>query len=87
MNRALITVLMTLMVAGLSFDHCHAILRAGRDRIEHFHRAMKEQPQAPTAVKCSAPDCYYKGRDVYRLAKAFNKTDPVSRATSKSSIS
>ena len=71
MKRSLITVLVTFMVAGLFFDHCDAILRAGRDRIEKFHRAMEERSQAPTAVECSGPDCYYKGTDGYRLAKTL----------------
>ena len=71
MKRALITVLVTFMVAGLFFDHCDAILRAGRDRIEKFRRAMDERSQAHTAVECSGPDCYYKGTDVYRLTKTL----------------
>ena len=71
MKRALITVLVTFMVAGLFFDHCDAILRAGRDRIEKFHRAMEERRQVPTAVECSGPDCYYKGTDGYRLANTL----------------
>ena len=71
MKRALITVLVTFMVAGLFFDHCDAILRAGRDRIEKFHRAMEERRQVPTAVECSGPDCYYKGTDGYKLANTL----------------
>ena len=45
MNKALLTVLVVAIVAGVFVEQSNALLRAGRDRIEKFQRGLDSYKQ------------------------------------------
>ena len=59
MNKALLTVLVVAIVAGVFVEQSNALLRAGRDRIEKFQRGLDSYKQQEAEMNLPM-DVYYR---------------------------
>ena len=60
MNKALLTVLVVAIVAGVFVEQSNALLRAGRDRIEKFQRGLNSYKQQEAKMNPSPMEVYYR---------------------------
>lgn len=63
MSRALLTVLVTLLVAGVFVEQGSALLRAGRDKIERVQHNPQMQ-QRETAEMGGVPYCIMPSKEI-----------------------
>ncbi|CAH3015414.1 unnamed protein product, partial [Porites evermanni] len=66
MNKALLTVLVVAIVAGVFVEQSSALLRAGRDRIEKFQRELNSYKQQEAEMN-PPMEVYYRRRCIIRL--------------------
>lgn len=60
MNKALVTILVIVLVAGVFIEEGNAVLRAGRDQIENLERRFEERRAA--RKRGGKPFCYTGGK-------------------------
>lgn len=66
MNKALLTVLVVAIIAGVFVEQSHALLRAGRDRIEKFQRGLNSYKQQEAEMNLPMEVYYRRSKTAFR---------------------
>lgn len=66
MNKALLTVLVVAIVAGVFVEQSNALLRAGRDRIEKFQRGLNSYKQQEAEMNLPMEAYYRRSKNAFK---------------------
>ena len=66
MNKALLTVLVVAIIAGVFVEQSNALLRAGRDRIEKFQRGLNSYKQQEAEMNTPMAVYYRRSKNAFK---------------------
>lgn len=66
MNKALLTVLVVAIIAGVFVEQSNALLRAGRDRIEKFQRGLNSYKQQEAEMNPPMAVYYRRSKNTFK---------------------
>ena len=66
MNKALLTVLVVAIIAGVFVEQSNALLRAGRDRIEKFQRGLNSYKQQESEMNPPMAAYYRRSKNAFK---------------------